>query len=78
MNKYGIRFQESFDGVLTNCDDQVIVRCLLNELVPEEAKAKIILNFNKYAAEHNLRIIEVHGHKSLDFAQRRDEPPEEA
>ena len=38
--------KEDFMEVLCNCDDQVLVRRLLHELVPEDAKEKIVNSFN--------------------------------
>ena len=39
--------KDSFLGVLCNCDDQVLVRRLLEEDVPPGTKARIIDNFNR-------------------------------
>jgi predicted HicB family RNase H-like nuclease len=47
--------RDTFDKVLINFDDQVIVRKLLSELVPEDVKQEIVRRFNQDADEYNER-----------------------
>lgn len=47
----------SFQEVLVNCDDQVLVRQLLEAYVPTEAKRQITQEFNlTMAIRHNRRV----------------------
>ena len=51
-----MRERESFREVLHNIDDQVIVRQLLVELVPDAIKAEVLNRFNQHAREWNERV----------------------
>lgn len=62
---HGIKQRNTFREILVNCDDQVIVRQLLREFVPEEIKQKIIEEFNHHATEYNKRVIELYGQNEL-------------
>lgn len=42
-----IKARTTFLEVLNNCDDQVIVRRLLEELVPMDAKIEVVRRFNE-------------------------------
>ena len=46
--------QLTFENVLWNGDDQVIVKKLLMEHIPKDFQDKIIWEFNKYVAQRNL------------------------
>ena len=48
-----IRNQNTFEKVLNNCDDQIIVRELLRQYVPMECKAEIVRKFNEHADRIN-------------------------
>jgi len=53
-----IRPRNTFAEVLGNIDDQVTVRQLLIDLIPEDVKWKIVWHFNKSISERNLRVLE--------------------
>lgn len=50
---YRMREQPNFRAVLNNCDDQVVVRQLLIELVAPEVKVEIVNRFNEFARRYN-------------------------
>ena len=52
-----IKHRGTFAKVLWNCDDQVIVRELLKELVPEDIQHEVVKRFNLNADEHNARVL---------------------
>jgi hypothetical protein len=51
-----MRHQRTFDDVLHNMDDQVIVRELLIKMVPVATKQEIVEEFNAHADRYNARI----------------------
>jgi hypothetical protein len=59
MDTRFMKTRDDFSSVYGNLDDQVIVRRLIEELVPENIKQEIVWRFNKYVSERNLRIIEL-------------------
>jgi len=50
-----MRERETFDAVLVNCDDQVLVRDILNRVLTSEQKVKVRDEFNKVARARTLR-----------------------
>jgi hypothetical protein len=54
-----MKHRDNFHAVLVNSDDQVIVRDLLDELVPDEVKARIVAAFNRHVDEYNVRAEEI-------------------
>ena len=48
-----INHRDTFIKVLVNCDNQIIVRELLNKVMNETKKQEVIDGFNKYADERN-------------------------
>lgn len=51
------KIRKTFNEVLNNCDDQVIVREMLNEHVDHEVKLLIVKKFNEKMQErHQLRL----------------------
>lgn len=65
MDTFGIKPRKTFEEVLLNSDDQVIVRKLLMELVPEEIKEEIIRRFNEHALAYNKLVVIQHGIEAL-------------
>lgn len=51
------RVRETFQEVLVNCDDQVIVRQLLAMYVPDDIKKQIVDQFNSEMKERHKRRI---------------------
>lgn len=47
----------TFGEMLGQSDDQVLVRQLLMDLVPEEVKWKIVWHYNGAASDRNLRML---------------------
>jgi DNA phosphorothioation-dependent restriction protein DptG len=62
---YGIKQRNTFGEVLANCDDQVTVRLLLRELVPEKIKQRVIEEFNNRATDYNRRVVKMIGEDEL-------------
>ena len=54
-----IKHRDTFAKVLWNCDDQVIVRELLKELVPGYIQLEVVRRFNRNADEHNARVFDL-------------------
>lgn len=52
---YVRKLQKNFFEVLHNSYDQVFVRELLMELVPEDVQIEVVNRFNEYLAELNAR-----------------------
>ncbi len=50
--------RQTFAEVLGQSDDQVLVRQLLMDLVPEDVKWRIVFHFNKSISERNLRALD--------------------
>lgn len=49
--------RETFQDVLFNCDDQVLVRTLLKNMVPESTQREIVAAFNdQMLARHERKI----------------------
>jgi hypothetical protein len=53
MHHHLIEERPTFKAVIYNWDDQVTVRKLLMECVPEDAQAKIVARFNQHVRERN-------------------------
>lgn len=48
---------ETFSKMLFSAEDQVLLRTVLDELVPEDVKNKVLLKYNEKAADnHQLKI----------------------
>ena len=52
---YEMKPRFTFHDVLWNWDDQVTVRQLLEELVPEDVKSMIVVRFNQHVEQYNSR-----------------------
>ena len=48
-----MKHRHTFKKVLWNCEDQVVVRKLLEELVPPKVQAEIVRRFNMHCDERN-------------------------
>lgn len=48
-----LSIQKDFNGVLSQSDDQAIVKVLLEQYVPDDVKKKIIIGYNRHACGFN-------------------------
>jgi rubrerythrin len=64
------KHRKTFPDVLYNCDDQVIVRQLIDELVPEQVQLEIVNRFNAHVDRYN-EIVE----RQKAQASRKDDDP---
>lgn len=55
QNAYKMRQVSTFEDVLTNGDDQVLVREILKMHVPLDAQKKIMDKFNAYVERYNAK-----------------------
>jgi hypothetical protein len=62
---HGIKQRDTFKQVLNNGDDQVIVRQLLLQLIPEKLQQEIIVQFNNHATKYNRRTVKLYGKDEL-------------
>jgi len=61
--------RDTFNEVLNNGDDQVVVRHLLYKHVPKEVKAVIIEEFNQKVDERNALEAEITVCDELEYSQ---------
>jgi uncharacterized protein with PIN domain len=69
MNSLPRRHKETFHQVLYNLDDQVIVRNLVEDLMPEEVKAEILRRFNLDVDRYNAVVDQHQREDALEAAK---------